>query len=433
MSSFPESSLVSGPLPWVVTGLGGFGLLVLIGARPIAGRLVLACCGGATATVMSGYLVVERWWRPFPDPVPRTVYAWAGIAIWAFGLLLVQLRRSRGWRGRLGGGIAIVTVLAMVAVQVNLVFAAYPTVEDAFGISKGNRISYALLPGPRAQVVTGSPLTTAWQAPPGLLAHGRVLRAAIPGTQSGFDARAAEIYVPPAYFTDPRPLLPVLVLLSGQPGSPIDWFHGGRLAATMDAFAATHHGLSPVTVVADATGGTWRNPLCMDSRLGNVSTYLAVDVPAWITRQLQVDPNKQRWAIGGMSYGGTCALQMATNHPQIYPTFMDLSGDPEPTLGDRAHTIDAAYGGDTAAFDRVSPERLLRTRRYPGTAGIFVVGTDDQPGLQAQRTVAAAAQTAGMSIKTRELPGGHSWSVWSVGLRIAMDWLARRLELIGGQ
>lgn len=67
--------------------------------------------------------------------------------------------------------------------------------------------------------------------------------------------------------------------MAGQPGSPEDWLVGGRLTQTMDQYAAANEGLSPVVVVADATGDELANPLCMDSNLGNVSTYLSVDVP----------------------------------------------------------------------------------------------------------------------------------------------------------
>ncbi|WP_407812297.1 alpha/beta hydrolase-fold protein, partial [Staphylococcus aureus] len=93
----------------------------------------------------------------------------------------------------------------------------------------------------------------------------------IAGTVSGFSARDAEIYLPPAYFTNPRPELPVLVLLAGQPGAPEDWLQGGRLVQTMDTYAAAHSGLAPVVVVADGTGSELANPLCVDSQLGNVA------------------------------------------------------------------------------------------------------------------------------------------------------------------
>ncbi len=129
-------------------------------------------------------------------------------------------------------------------------------------------------------------------------------------------------------------------MLAGQPGSPEDWLNGGKLAMTMDAFAREHHGLAPVVVVPDGTGSQLANPLCLDSQLGKVASYLAVDVPTWIKTHLQVDPDPRSWAVGGLSYGGTCSLQLATNHPEVYPTFLDLSGQEEPTLGDRRRTVD---------------------------------------------------------------------------------------------
>jgi len=148
-----------------------------------------------------------------------------------------------------------------------------------------------------------------WRAPPGMPEAGRIAQVVIPGRVSQFGARPAWIYLPPAYLGSPRAVLPVLVLIPGQPGGPEDWLLAGRLAGIVDAFAAAHHGLAPVVAVPDVTGSVFGNPLCMDSRLGRTETYLATEVPEWVASNLQVDP--QRRAIGGFSFGGTCALQLA--------------------------------------------------------------------------------------------------------------------------
>jgi len=185
------------------------------------------------------------------------------------------------------------------------------------------------------------------------------------------------MHLPPAYLTSQRPLLPVLVVLSGQPSSPRDWLDGGRLAAVLDRHAAAHDGLAPVVVMPDPLGSTLANPLCLDSRLGRVQTYLSVDVPAWIRASLQVDPDPHSWAVAGSSAGGTCALQLALTAPRVYPTFLDIAGQTEPTLGSRARTVAAAFGGDTAAFTAVNPLDLLAHHRYPDTAGFFIVGRGD--------------------------------------------------------
>jgi hypothetical protein len=76
----------------------------------------------------------------------------------------------------------------------------------------------------------------------------------IPGTVSGFTARDAFVYLPAAYTSQSRPLLPVLVLVSGQPGGPQDWIVSGELQSHLDSFAQANGGLAPVTVVVDPNG-----------------------------------------------------------------------------------------------------------------------------------------------------------------------------------
>ncbi|MGW0045157.1 alpha/beta hydrolase [Rhodococcus sp. NPDC003348] len=430
-----DRSLISGPLPWVVAALAIAGALWLLlgpagNTRRYRLRVLPVCATIAFALTALGWVVVEKWWRPFPDPVELRVYVWIGCGLLAIVLAGVRLVTDRRLTRAVTSVLGALAVVAVAAVQVNLVFDAYPTVRDALGLPAANAIAFADVPPPVADPVVGTPVDAKWTEPVDLPSAGRVVTVPIPGTVSGFSARDAEIYLPPAYFADPRPQLPVLVLLAGQPGSPGDWFAGGRLTQTMDAFAAQHQGLAPIVVVADGTGSTLANPLCLDSKLGNVATYLATDVPAWVKANLQVDPDPRAWAIGGLSYGGTCALQMATNHPEAYPTFLDLSGQLEPTLGDRQRTVEAAFGGDQAAFTAVNPMDLMATRTYPGSAGVFVVGSDDHDFSPGVHTLYAAAGKAGMDVQLRELPGGHSFAVWSAGLADNLDWLSRRVGLI---
>jgi S-formylglutathione hydrolase FrmB len=181
--------------------------------------------------------------------------------------------------------------------------------------------------------------------------------------------------------------------------------------------------------MADALGAQLANPMCMDSALGKVDTYLSQDVTTWAVDTLQVDPDHARWAVGGWSYGGTCALQLATAHPDLFPTFYDASGQRQPTLGNRARTVAAAFRGDQAAFDAVDPLHELAARRFPGSAGYLVVGRDDANYRGQARVVAAAARAAGMTITYRERPGRHSWGVSGPGLVDALPWLATRMGL----
>ncbi|WP_336084363.1 alpha/beta hydrolase [Nocardia sp. SSK8] len=430
MAKFTDLSLLTGWLPVTMTVLGvsaGLWLLFPRSRRYVTVTVPIVLLVAAVLTAAL-YLIVEELWRPFPDPIAVSVYVLIGIAIAAVLFVVPRILVRRKLTTALVTVLAAALVLVAVGVRINLEYESYPTVGSVFGVDEVTRVDASELTT-AAHVVGGRPLTTVWSDPGGLPDRGRVLTASIPPTASGFEARGAEIYLPPAYFADPRPLLPVLVLLAGEPGAPEDWLVGGQLVRTMDDFARQHGGLAPVVVVADGTGSQLANPLCMDSRLGKVATYLSVDVPAWTKRNLQIDPDPRAWAVGGLSYGGTCALQLATNAPEVYPTFLDLSGQDEPTLGNRQRTVDAAFGGDAEAFIRVNPLDLLHSRTYPDSAGAFVVGADDDIYRPQVERMYQAAEEAGMDVRLELVPGGHSFGVWARGLRDQLPWLATRLGI----
>lgn len=425
-------SLVSGLLPVVLDAFGVVGAVWLVlrrERRHLTRTLPLLVLAAAALTGVLAF-VVERVWRPFPDQLPITVYLWTGVGLLALLLAGPRVRHTR-WVGRAATVVAVVAVLLAASSQVNLFFRAYPTVAAALGSAPSDEVPYSSVRGPDATVVTGTPLDSVWTAPAGMPRGGVITQVDIPGTTSGFQARPAQLYLPPAYLASPRAQLPVLVLLAGQPGTPEDWVTSGGLASIMDAFAAAHDGLAPVVVVADDTGSQLANPMCLDSALGNVDTYLSVDVPTWVRAHLQVEHDASGWAVGGLSYGGTCALQMAVNHPAVYPTFLDMSGQVEPTLGDRAASVMAAFGGDEARYTAVNPLDVMKRTSFPQVAGTIVVGAEDSHFRPQAQQVYAATMAAGMTMRYQELPGGHSWQVWQPGLANNLGWLATRWGLVG--
>jgi S-formylglutathione hydrolase FrmB len=113
----------------------------------------------------------------------------------------------------------------------------------------------------------------------------------------------------------------------------------------------------------------------------------------------------------------------------VYPTFVDISGESAPTLGDRARTMQATFGGDRAAFAAVNPLDVLATKRFPNTAGYLVAGQQDRQYLPEARQVLAACQAAGMDVQLHLRQGGHSFEVWGPGLDEALPWLATRLGM----
>lgn len=381
----------------------------------------------AVAALLPGVaaVVLNVFWRPTPDVLPARLFVWSGVALAAVLAGAVVARRGSRMT-RLFVVPAVLLVLATSGVKVNAIYGYYPTPRPLLGLADPNAVDPARVPYRTGIAVA----PVRWVPPPDLPARGAVLDLRVPAPVSGFAARPAVVYLPPAALVAGAPRLPVLVLIAGQPGGPRDWLTAGRLAAVLDVFAAAHHGLAPVVVVPDATGGTFANPLCVDSPRGAVETYLRRDVPDWIRARFDVETDPRRWTIGGFSYGGTCALQLAVRAPEVYPAFLDVGGQDEPSLGTRAETVTTLFGGDEARFRAVDPADLLRTRRYDGVSGTVVVGSEEGADVERAARLVDLARSSGMQVRHLVLPGGHSWAVATAALQLALPEVAARTGLL---
>lgn len=460
MNWFYDLGLLGGPLPIAISLLGAAALIFLLARR--SGRWWLFSAASAAAAFLLSLLAcwaaihVFYFW---PEELPSRVVAVVALALWGLALgsatALAGVRRrgtrrmashkvaeaseapwpapspSPSRRRRLLAVASTFMVLLTAGTALNIMYGDSPTV----GALLGQHPEATVAPPPSQQhaglpTFMATAVATRWQVPPGLPAKGSVLSVPIPGTVSGLQARNAVVYLPPAYAAAQRPVLPVLVLVSGQPGSPESWLRSTDLIHQLDSFAAAHQGLAPLVVIPDPNGSDNANTMCMDSALGRADTYMAVDVPAWIKGNLDADSNPAHWAVGGFSYGGTCSLQLATRHRELFPTFMAISPEREPAVAvQRSVTVDRAFHGDTAAFDAQVPLTLLKEHRFPQSHGWFAAGAADATYSANVKILRAAADAAGMTTAGASFPGGHSWAVASEALPQGFRFVFPRLGL----
>ncbi|OLM08614.1 putative esterase [Pseudonocardia sp. Ae505_Ps2] len=420
-----DLSLVAGGLPLAISIAGAAAAVFLAwprGRRWLRPAVLVVAVAVLLPAVAA--LVLNVLWRPTPDVLPARLFVWSGVAIAAVLAGVVAARRG-GRDTRLLVVPAVVLVLATSGVKVNAIYGYYPTPRPLLGLADPNALDPARVPHRTGTAVA----PVRWVAPPDLPDRGAVLDLPVPAPVSGFAARPALVYLPPAALVPGAPRLPVLVLVAGQPGAPRDWLTAGRLAAVLDVFAAARRGLAPIVVVPDATGSTFANPLCVDSPRGAVETYLRRDVPDWIRARFDVESDPRHWTIGGFSYGGTCALQLAVRAPEVYPAFLDIGGQDEPSLGTRDQTVRALFGGDDARFRAVNPADLLRARRYDGVSGTVVVGSEEGDDVAKSARLVDLARSSGMQVRHLVLPGGHSWAVATAALQLALPDIAARTGL----
>ncbi len=356
-----------------------------------------------------GNVPLTGWW-----PV-GTVFLLGGVLAAVVAVRGVTRRLPRALLGLL----CAVALLASAGVGVNAHFGYFRTLGQALGALPAEEGTLE-----RARARVGA-----------LEGRGTVVSLTVPGTTSGFAARPAQVYLPPAWSAPRQAPLPVVVLLHGTPGAPTDWVEGGEAQVTADAWAAAHGGVAPVLVMPDVNGSFTGDTECVDSPLGRVETYLTVDVPAAVRAELGTLPPGPAWAVAGLSEGGSCAIVLALRHPDLFGAFGDFGGLAGPRVGetnaDTADTVAQLFGGSAQEFAAHEPAELLRTGRFPRTGGWFQVGALDAEPLAAAQQLVPLATAAGIATCLVVVPGGgHTFDVWSAAFRESLPWLAQRLGLV---
>jgi poly(3-hydroxybutyrate) depolymerase len=422
--------LIGGAVP-VVVAVVAVGALVGLALRGPTRRRMLAAaiCTGAGALL--GFVLA---WslsasNAFGVELDTVTMGWVVAVFGAVGFAISALPRSPLWRKV----VAVVAILSFVLagyLGINADFGMDRTVADVVGISTRTTVTIPLVtpkPTPTPTLLAGGALWANWHAPAGMPTVGTQNQVDIPNTASGFTARPAGLYLPPAALTANPPALPLVIMMMGQPGNPDPSFS----AAILDQFAAQHDGLAPIVLVADQIGNPAIDTLCLDTaKHGNSETYITKDVVAWARTHLHVLQDAAHWTIAGYSNGGECALSFGVKYPQIWGNVLDISGEEYPGADHASRTLSADFGGSRAAYEAAKPLNQLAGRAYPDTVGIFTVGSNDGFYRRQAMTVSAATTAAGWKTTYFEVPnGGHVLGALNGGLREGYTVLYPRLGL----
>ncbi len=248
------------------------------------------------------------------------------------------------------------------------------------------------------------------------------------GTQESFDLRSRAlggrrqqvvVYLPPGYHEHPRRRYPVLYLLHGVPGRPIDLLRAGEVGVWADTLYAERLTAGVILVMPSGSTGLlddteWANGI----RPGHAyETFVARDVVQAVDERYRTVRSPQARAIGGLSEGGYGALNIALHHPREFQVVESWSGYV------RADNIPALFGRQPALLAYNSPidylPRVAATLRRRHVYFWFYCGNADP--LQSQNA-AFAAELARYHIEHRFFigKGGHSWPIWRANAREAL-------------
>lgn len=384
--------------------------------------------GGAIVMSIVSWAIVQSQFRQ--DDIPVGGVAWIMPVYLLLGFLVLGIRSVRR---AVTAGVGLVMAVCLVGLIVNNYYHYFSTpiaALQAMGIANAT-VATSSNANDRSSPSARITQEQYYQAPIGQPAKGELSALMVPSSSASFVPRVGRIYLPPALRGNDMIRLPVIVLLAGYPGSPLDWEQAG-LFNFMNDFAAKHKGLAPVVAVVDFAGEHKVDTECVDSRLGTAETYLTKDVPAYLKAHYQVATDPLQWTIGGYSAGGTCGSLVALRNPSVYRNFMNISGDAMPGLATEKDTLNTLFNGSVAEQQAHTPDLLLKAGNplYSTMHGWYYYADSDKPAIVARiKQQAALAQKAGIDTQLRDMKGHHSFEVWKQGYLDGLPWLMNKLRL----
>jgi S-formylglutathione hydrolase FrmB len=417
-------SLIHGWLPAVVQVVAVVVLVAAIGWRNRRWRWVWvpwsALCGVALAISAYWYIASEGLGD---NPAPFGLWIWTGLSGVAVGVLVAGWHGAR-WSRRCASVVAIPLCALCAALALNLWTGYFPTVQTAW-----NQLTAGPLPDQTDQATVAA-MQQRHEIPP----KGTVVPVDISDTGSGFKHRGELIYLPPAWYaTDPPPPLPTLMMIGGEFNTPADWLRTGNAVTIADQFAAAHGGNAPVMVFVDAGGAFNNDTECVNGSRGKAADHLTKDVVPYMVSHYGVSAQPENWGVVGWSMGGTCAVDLAVMHPNVFSAFEDIAGDAGPNTGNKTQTIDRLYGGNAAAYASFDPATVItRHGRYKDVAGWFSLNNQAAASQSsAANQLCSLGSTNGITCAVVAQPGKHDWPYASHAFAAALPWLAGQIRTPG--
>jgi S-formylglutathione hydrolase FrmB len=445
---FEELSLLHG---WFPPAVQVIALVVVVGAigwrRRWRGWPLLVALGIAAAVTALSYWYITSI-GVAGDPAPVSLWLWIAMGGFAVAVLLLGWPGARWWRR----GLAVLSVPLCVlcaALALNGWVGYFPTVLAAW-----DQLTSQPLPDQIDRL-----RVTAMQLEGTKPKKGVVVPVNISADASHFPHRQELVYLPPAWFnTNPPPRLPAVMMISSAFNTPADWLRPGGAFTAIDDFAAQHHGFAPVLVFVDPTGTFDNDTECVNGSRGNAADHLTKDVVPFVVSNFGVSADRANWGVAGWSMGGTCAVDLAVMHPEMFSAFVDIAGDRAPTIGAKDQTIARLFGGDTAAWAAFDPATVIaRHGQYTGLSGWFDVPASSGPRNVAQEAnpapsaadadpaanpegqdaaahaLCALATANGITCAVVSQPGKHDWPFAAQAFAASLPWLASTLGTLGAE
>ncbi len=366
---------------------------------------------GGRAKTWGGERGMIGWIENLLIITPQVVALLAGCGALAGWSAVRMFRRSRLVLASAAGLLALLLLPAAAADAVNAHYQYLPRVADVVAVP--------------TWPTAASPVAA--QTHREVHRLGVVVSVELSGPVSGFGPHTAFVYLPPQYYQEPKRRFPVVYLVHGSPGAPVDWFRAARAA---EAGLAVARKGQPIILVAPRASRYWSDDSeCVDSPREHIESYLTRDVIADVDRTFRTIPDRLGRALLGNSAGGFCALNLGLRHRDLFSGIGDLSGYDRPTHDGGLGRLFGPRRNLAALVASEDPSQYTRHLRPGPTMHIyFDVGREDREARRDAERMAVRLRSRAEVTHLTERPGGHDYGVWRPALTEALAWLAGPLS-----
>ncbi|MGO9079057.1 MAG: alpha/beta hydrolase [Streptosporangiaceae bacterium] len=243
--------------------------------------------------------------------------------------------------------------------------------------------------------------------------------------------RAVYVYLPPQYFQSAyrHYRFPAVELLHGFPGQPQDWITVIGAPTMLQTLISRSEAKPAVLVMPDINGGRGISLQCLNQYHGpQDATFLALDLPEYISHKLRVIHPGRAWGIAGYSEGGFCAANLGLQYGYRFGYSGVLSGYFVPSdnqLGNPPRQVNP-FGGNKKLARRNTPVDFLTSLPPGRQVPQFWIGAGaaDSGDIRNAEIFSQLVRQYQPSVQLRTVPGGgHTMLTWRKLMPQLLEWM----------
>jgi enterochelin esterase-like enzyme len=245
--------------------------------------------------------------------------------------------------------------------------------------------------------------------PPGV-PRGRLVRFKI-------DSRALHrrqgilVYLPPRYkaMAARGHRFPVLYLLHGSPGSPLQFINVAAAGVALDQALQRHQVRPFLIAMLDGSDGTfYKDTEWANTPHGRYESWV-LEAVRTVDQRFSTVRNRRGRGLGGVSEGAFASLNLALRHPKLFSVAEAWSGyATEKRAGPFRTATDAKILANSPSY--YVPLRAVQLHRHPLHVYIYTGSHDRKRGTQ--EAFARELAAAGAHVTFATFHGRHDWALW---------------------